>query len=88
MAGQLTQNCVVTLEPLAQTVEGAFDVEFWPAGKLPESGEDEVEALSAAEIEPIQHGMIDAGRIVFETLAARRRSLSAQSRRANSRATR
>jgi hypothetical protein len=26
--------------------------------------------LSAAEIEPIQHGMIDAGRIVFETLSA------------------
>ena len=70
VAGPLTQNCVVTLDPLAQAVEGAFDVEFWPTGKLPESGEDEVEALSAAEIEPIQHGMIDAGRIVFETLAA------------------
>ncbi|MEO8420737.1 MAG: YceD family protein [Hyphomicrobium sp.] len=70
VAGQLTQNCVVTLDPLAQAVGGTFDVEFWPAGKQPASGEDEVEALSAAEIEPIQHGMIDAGRIVFETLSA------------------
>jgi uncharacterized metal-binding protein YceD (DUF177 family) len=70
VAGQLTQNCVITLEPLAQGVEGAFDVEFWPSGKLPEGGEDEVEALSAAEIEPILHGTIDAGRIVFETLSA------------------
>jgi len=29
-----------------------------------------VEALSAAEIEPIEHGLIDAGRIIFETLSA------------------
>lgn len=70
VAAKLTQNCVVTLDTLAQAVEGSFAVEFWPAGKLPESGEDEVEALSAAEIEPIQRGMIDAGRIVFETLSA------------------
>ncbi len=38
--------------------------------KLPESGEEEVEALSAAEIEPIEHGRIDVGRIVYETLSA------------------
>lgn len=67
---RLTQSCVVTLEPIAQTAEGTFDVEFWPVGSLPEIGEDEVEALSAAEIEPIEHGRIDAGRIVFETLSA------------------
>ena len=70
VAAKLTQNCVVTLEPIPQTAEGAFDVEFWPAGSAPEHGEDEVEALSAAEIEPIEHGLIDAGRIVFETLSA------------------
>lgn len=69
VAAALTQACVVTLDPVAQKAEGAFDVEFWPPGSLPESTEDEVEALSAAEIEPIEHGRIDAGRIVFETLA-------------------
>ncbi len=26
--------------------------------------------MAAAEIEPIEHGLIDAGRIVFETLSA------------------
>jgi uncharacterized metal-binding protein YceD (DUF177 family) len=67
---QLTQSCVVTLDPIAQSVEGRFEVEFWPPGKQPESGEEEVDALSAAEIEPIEHGQIDAGRIVFETLSA------------------
>ncbi len=70
VTAQLTQNCVVTLDPIAQNVEGSFDVQFWPPGKLPESGEEEVEALNAAEIEPIEHGRIDAGRIVFETLSA------------------
>lgn len=70
VSGQLTQACVVTLEPVAQRLHAAFDVEFWPAGTLPVAGEDEVEALSSAEIEPIEHGRIDAGRIVFETLSA------------------
>lgn len=70
VAAKLTQTCVVTLEPIPQTAEGTFDVEFWPAGSVPEQGEDEVEALSAAEIEPIEHGLIDAGRIVFEALSA------------------
>jgi uncharacterized metal-binding protein YceD (DUF177 family) len=70
VTAQLTQSCVVTLDPIAQNVEGVFDVEFWPKGKLPESGEEEVDALSAAEIELIEHGLIDAGRIIFETLSA------------------
>ena len=70
LTAQLTQACVVTLEPVAQRVEDSFDVEFWPAGTLPQDAEDEVEALTSAEIEPIEHGHIDAGRIVFETLSA------------------
>jgi uncharacterized metal-binding protein YceD (DUF177 family) len=70
VAAKLTQTCVVTLEPIPQTAEGTFDVEFWPAGSVPEQGEEEVEALGAAEIEPIEHGLIDAGRIVLETLSA------------------
>ena len=70
VAARLTQSCVVTLDPLSQRAEGTFDVEFWPAAELPQGGEEEVEALSAAEIEPIEHGRIDVGRIVYETLSA------------------
>jgi len=70
IVADLTQACVVTLEPVEQRALGDFDAEFWPAVALPETGEDELEALSAAEIEPIVHGRIDAGRIVFETLSA------------------
>lgn len=70
VSAQLTQACVVTLEPISQRLDAAFDVEFWPAGTLPVVGEEEVEVLASAEIEPIEHGRIDAGRIVFETLSA------------------
>ncbi|HWK37850.1 MAG TPA: DUF177 domain-containing protein [Hyphomicrobium sp.] len=70
LKGHVTQPCVVTLEPVSEAVAGDFDVEYWPPASMPESGEEEMEALSAAEIEPIEHGCIDAGRIVFETLAA------------------
>jgi uncharacterized metal-binding protein YceD (DUF177 family) len=70
LTAHLAQSCVVTLEPLVQTVEGRFDVAFWPPDEVPGSAEDEVEALSASEIEPIEHGRIDVGRIVYETLSA------------------
>jgi len=70
VGARLTQKCVVTLEPIPQKAEGTFDVEYWPPAELPQNGEDEVEALGAAEIEPIEHGRIDVGRIVFETLSA------------------
>jgi len=70
LKGRVTQPCVVTLEPVSEGVEGNFDVEYWPPASIPETGEEEIEVLSAAEIEPIEHGYIDVGRIVFETLAA------------------
>ncbi|MBC7832546.1 MAG: DUF177 domain-containing protein [Hyphomicrobium sp.] len=70
VAARLTQSCVVTLDPISQRAEGSFDVEYWPSVELPERGEEEVEALGAAEIEPIEHGRIDVGRIVYETLSA------------------
>ncbi len=70
VTADVTQSCVVTVEPVQQVATGDFDVEFWPAGALPDVTADEIEALSAAEIEPIEHGRIDVGRIVFETVSA------------------
>jgi uncharacterized metal-binding protein YceD (DUF177 family) len=70
VSAAVTQACVVTLDPVENTAQGEFDVEFWPVGSLPAMSGDEVEALSAAEIEPIEHGRIDVGRIVFETISA------------------
>jgi uncharacterized metal-binding protein YceD (DUF177 family) len=67
---RLTQACVATLEPLPQTIKEEFEVQFWPAGNLPETGDTEVEASSVPDVEPIEHDTIDIGRVVFETLSA------------------
>jgi hypothetical protein len=69
ISAQLTQSCVVTLAPIPQTLEESFDVTFWP-GSLPHAGDAETEVLSATEIEPIEHGAIEAGRVLFEILSA------------------
>jgi hypothetical protein len=75
LAGKLTANvtqaCVVTLEPVAETIGEEVDVAFWPAESLPgPRGEEEVEVSSIAEIEPIEHGQIEVGRVLFEILSA------------------
>ena len=68
VAARFTQECVVTLAPVQQTVAETFDVEFWPS--LPDAGDAEVEVLSVPDIEPIEHGLIAVGRVIFEILAA------------------
>jgi hypothetical protein len=70
ISAQLTQSCVVTLAPIPQTLEESFDVSFWPGGSLPQVGGAESEVLSVPEIEPIEHGAIEAGRVLFEILSA------------------
>ena len=70
LRARLTQACVATLEPLPQSIEEEFEVEFWPAGSLPETVDTEVEALSVPDVEPVEHGTVRVGRVVFETLAA------------------
>lgn len=70
LTARVTQSCVVTLEPVAQTIKEPFDLEFWPAGSLPEMGEEEVEALALPDVEPIEHGWIQDGRVILELLAS------------------
>jgi uncharacterized metal-binding protein YceD (DUF177 family) len=70
LSARLTQRCVVTLDPIAARLKEDFEVAFWPAGSLPDVGEDEVEALSLPEIEPIQNGVIEVGRVLYDILAA------------------
>jgi uncharacterized metal-binding protein YceD (DUF177 family) len=71
LSARVTQACVVTLEPVEETVAEEVDVTFWPSDDLlPGSGEEEAEVLSLPEIEPIMHGEIEAGRVLFEILSA------------------
>ena len=71
---RVVQSCVVTLDPVAAVVVAAFAADFWPAEAVAaltvsQAAAGEQEALAEDAPEPIEHGRIDAGRIVFETLA-------------------
>ena len=63
------QACIATLEPLPAQVNEDFTSEFWPEPKdVDDEGDRAV--LDGADIEPLQNGVIDAGRIIFEALSA------------------
>ena len=70
----VTQACVITLEPIERTLKLPIDVEFSPlataAPRKSGEEEEEVEVSSLPDLEPIENGSLDAGRVVFETLAA------------------
>lgn len=79
----VVQSCVVTLDPVPARIEETVNVEFRPedpprpprAGKSKDDSADDGEPLdvdfaSDVDIEPIENGRMDVGRIVFESLAA------------------
>jgi hypothetical protein len=67
---EVSQACVVTLDPVEGTLEESFEATFWPreAIPVPESGELAID--DAPEPEPIVAGQIAVGRVAFESLAA------------------
>lgn len=68
----VSQACVVTLDPVPAAIVDHLDVEFRPPGELAAeiTDEEEQSVLEAEEHEPIEQGRIAVGRIVAETLAA------------------
>ena len=66
---KLVQSCVVSLEPIDQTISETFDVEFWRTGETDTGGEDQ-SVLQGPDVEPLEGDRIEAGRVVFETLSA------------------
>ena len=70
LAGRLqadvTQSCVVTLEPVNSRIDETFEVEFRP-GARPDA---QFDALDERDIEPLEGEVIPVGRIVYEQLAS------------------
>ncbi len=67
----VTQACIVTLDPVPAHLSDRFAVEFRPEDEVThddDAGEREI--LSGDDIEPIEGGRIDAGRIIFEHISA------------------
>jgi hypothetical protein len=70
LTARITQECVVTLEPVPEKIVEDVDVAFWPMDSLPHAGEEEMEVSCVPEVEAIEHGQINAGRVLFEILSA------------------
>jgi hypothetical protein len=66
----VTQSCVVTLEPIDDTLEESFEATFWPREAMPPAESGELAIDDAPEPEAIIAGQIAIGRVVFESLAA------------------
>jgi uncharacterized metal-binding protein YceD (DUF177 family) len=69
IAGHVTQECVVTLDPVTATLSLPLDVVYTPQVSHTESAaEGTLEDLEKPEEEPIENGKIDVGRVVLEEL--------------------
>ena len=65
----VTQQCVVTLDPITDNLEVTLDVEFWPSGQIGELSE-EFDEPDREDPEPIENDELDIGRVVFELVSA------------------
>jgi uncharacterized metal-binding protein YceD (DUF177 family) len=68
----VTQTCVVSLEPLESHLDVPVEAEFWPSYMIAAHEESEAEHGGTAISdwpEPINDGRIDLGPILYETLA-------------------
>ncbi len=73
LRAEVTQACIVTLEPVEESIREAVDIEFWPEHQLDAaSGNEEAAAgLETSEPpEPIAGGRIDVGAFAAEILAS------------------
>ncbi len=76
LAGRLkadvTQTCVVSLDPIDTRIDVPLDVEFWPEALL-QAAESSAELPGSVVVlegpEPIVCGRIDLGAVAYETLA-------------------
>jgi uncharacterized metal-binding protein YceD (DUF177 family) len=71
LKADLTQTCVVSLEPVDTQIDVPVEIEFWPERLLatPEAGEEPASVTALDWPEPIVGGRIDLGVVVYETLA-------------------
>lgn len=70
VTAELAQSCVVSLDPVPARLDEPIDCKFVTAALIPESQDEEQEVLGIEDLEPIENGFIDVGRIVFEVVAS------------------
>jgi uncharacterized metal-binding protein YceD (DUF177 family) len=68
---RVTQECVVTLDPVTSSVSVPLDVIFTPESHVPEPEiEGSLEDLESPDEESIENGVVDMGRIIVEELVS------------------
>jgi len=68
---QVTQECVVTLDPVASTLSLPLDVVFTSTPSRDDlTGESSLDDLDSPDEEPIENGVVDVGRIVLEEMTS------------------
>ena len=67
---RVEQICGVTLDPIEQTIEEDFDVEFRSGVRRNADMEPNFDALGDDEPEPIEHGAMRVGRFICEIVAS------------------
>lgn len=65
----LVHPCIVTLEPVPESIREEFSVEFWPAEEVGEDLPEGEITLDADQPERMEHGEIALGRLVYELIA-------------------
>ncbi len=70
LVAEIEQTCVVTLEPVTSRIQESYAATYWPQEAMPAPQTGQVALDDEPEPEAIVAGTIDAGRIVFESLAA------------------
>ena len=72
LTAAVTQTCVVSLEPVASTLDVPVEIEFWPERLIADRAETINAAASHSTLdwpEPIVDNKIDLGPVIYETLA-------------------
>lgn len=70
LSADVTQTCVVSLEPIAAHVADDFEAVFRREAEARGAEPEDQAILSGEDVEPIERDQIDVGRIVYETLSA------------------
>ncbi|MFZ4808243.1 MAG: DUF177 domain-containing protein [Hyphomicrobiaceae bacterium] len=65
----VVQRCVISLAPVPAHIDETIELEFWPAEDIGDTTV-EVDPLGPPTPEPINHGAVDYGRVVYEEIAA------------------
>jgi uncharacterized protein len=70
LKARVTQTCVVTLDPVENSIDVPVEVEFWPQELIAALEQREDDASASFDWpEPIKDGKIDLGPLIYETLA-------------------